>query len=54
MKLTNKKFITSDNSIINYYETDKNGQTLLMIHAQGANSSSFFKQIQQLSLIAFF
>ena len=49
MKLINKKFITSDNSLINYYETENKGSILLMIHAQGANSSSFFKQVQQLS-----
>ena len=49
MKLINKKFTTSDNSLINYYETENKGSILLMIHAQGANSSSFFKQVQQLS-----
>ena len=49
MKLTNKQFITNDNSVINYYETENKGSMLLMIHAQGANSSSFFKQVQQLS-----
>ena len=42
MKLINKKFTTSDNSLINYYETENKGSILLMIHAQGANSSSFF------------
>lgn len=35
MKLINKQFRTSDNSIINYYELDNQKPILLIVHAQG-------------------
>lgn len=49
MKLTNKQFLTTDKNIINYYETNSKGPTLLMIHAQGSNALNFLKAANLLS-----
>lgn len=49
MYLVNKQFKTSDNSIINYYETDNNKPKLLIIHAQGTNVVSYSKIVKDLS-----
>ena len=49
MNLINKQFKTSDNNIINYYEIDNGNPTLLIIHAQGTNASSYSKVIKDLS-----
>lgn len=51
MKLEKKVFVTSDNSQICYYETTSNSDkpVLLIIHAQGANSSSYRKVVKKLS-----
>lgn len=49
MKLINKQFRTSDNSIINYYELDNQKPILLIVHAQGTNASSYSKVIKGLS-----
>lgn len=49
MKLENYQYKTYDNNIINYYEADSNNPTLLIIHAQSANSSSYSGVIKDLS-----
>lgn len=49
MNLVNKQFRTNDNNIINYYETTNNKPILLIIHAQGTNSMSYFKIAKHLS-----
>lgn len=49
MKLINNQFKTTDNNIINYYETNNNKPILLIIHAQGANAFSYSKVIKNLS-----
>lgn len=50
MYLVNKQFRTSDNNIINYYETDNNNKPiLLIIHAQGTNAVSYLKVAKDLS-----
>ena len=49
MKLENYQYKTHDNNIINYYEADSNNPTLLIIHAQSANSSSYSGVIKDLS-----
>ena len=49
MKLENHKYITPDNSTINYYETDSGNPILLIIHAQSTNSSSYSDVIKELS-----
>ena len=49
MNLINKQFKTSDNNIINYYEIDNGNPTLLIVHAQGTNASSYSKVIKDLS-----
>lgn len=49
MKLENYQYKTYDNNIINYYEADSNNPTLLIIHAQSANASSYSGVIKDLS-----
>ena len=49
MQLVNKQFRTSDNNIINYYETDNYNPILLIIHAQGTNAVSYLKVVKDLS-----
>lgn len=49
MNLINKKYITSDNSVINYYEINNNNPILLIIHAQGTSALSYLKVTKELS-----
>lgn len=49
MYLINKQFRTSDNSIINYYETDNHKPILLIIHAQGTSAVSYSKIVKDLA-----
>lgn len=48
MKLENKQYITKDNNIINYYESNNDKPILMIIHAQGTNSNSYLDVIKPL------
>ena len=49
MNLLNKQYRTSDNNVINYYETENSNPVILIIHAQGTNSISYAKVVKDLS-----
>ena len=46
MNLINKQYRTSDNNVINYYETENSNPVLLIIHAQGTNAISYAKVVK--------
>lgn len=49
MELVNKQFKTSGDNIVNYYEVLNDKPLLLIIHAQGTSSVSYFKILRGLS-----
>lgn len=49
VELVNKQFRTSGDNIINYYEVLNDKSLLLIIHAQGTSSVSYFKILKDLS-----
>ena len=47
--MENKQYKLDENSILNYYEVENNKEKLLLLHAQGTNSRSFFNVLNKLS-----
>ena len=47
--MENKQYKVDENSIINYYEVENDKEKLLLLHAQGTNSRSFFNVLNKLS-----
>ena len=47
--MENKQYKLDENSILNYYEIENNKEKLLLLHAQGTNSKSFFNVVNKLS-----
>ena len=49
MNIPNQQYIIDDNSILNYYQFGTAKAKLLLLHAQGTNSSSYNNVIKKLS-----
>lgn len=47
--MENKQYKIDENSILNYYEVENDKEKLLLLHAQGTNSKSFFNVVNKLS-----
>lgn len=47
--MENKQHKLDENSILNYYEVENDKEKLLLLHAQGTNSKSFFNVVNKLS-----
>lgn len=49
MKIHNAQYKIDDSSILNYYEVGTEKNKLLLLHAQGTNSCSFYSVVTKLA-----